>query len=177
MPYLGSLGITRSFSSLVALIVPVATIGGRLSGGWLGDRLGNKQVFSASLALMTVGTLIFGYVTIERMWLLAPFIITLSIGWGCGVTTRTALIRERFGRGSFGAIHGFLAGVMMLGAVTGAPLAGWIFDTWGNYQGAWLISGAITMAGTLVALAIPSSQGLFDNQINQETSVSKNDRL
>ncbi|MFC1896969.1 MFS transporter [Chloroflexota bacterium] len=159
MPYLGSLGFTRSLSSLVALIVPVATIGGRLGGGWLGDRLGNKQVFSTSLALMTIGTILFGYITTERMWLLVPFIITLSLGWGCGVTARTALIREYFGRGSFGAIHGFLSGIMMLGAVTGAPLAGWIFDTWGTYQGAWISFGAITIMGTFFALAIPSSHG------------------
>jgi len=173
MPYLGSLGINRSFSSMVALIMSVATVGGRLSGGWLGERLGNKQVFTVSLALMTAGTLLFAYITVERMWLLVPFIITLSIGWGCGVTTRTALIREHFGRGSFGAIHGFLAGIMMVGAVTGAPLAGWIFDTWGTYRGAWLGSGVVTMVGTLLALTIPSSRGIVhqsEQRIDQQVT-------
>jgi len=158
MPYLSSIGIARSLSSLVALIVPVATIGGRLSGGWLGDRLGNRQIFAVSLALMTVGTLLFGYITTERMWLLAPFILTMSLGWGCSVTTRTALIREHFGRDSFGTIHGFLSGIMMSGSVAGAPLAGWIFDTWGSYQGAWLSFSVLTLVGTMLALTIPSSR-------------------
>jgi len=157
MPYLGNLGITRSLSSLVALIVPITSIGGRLGSAWLCDKWGNKQVFTASYALLTMGLLLFGYISSERMWLLVPFIITLSFGWGISVTTRISLLREYFGMGSFGTILGFVSGIMMLGNITGAPVAGWVFDTWGTYQGAWLSFGVLTIVGVLLALSIPSS--------------------
>ncbi len=155
MPYLSSLGIARSVSSLVALVLPVTSICGRLGSGWLVERLGSRQVFAASFAFMTAGILFFGYITTGRIWLLVPFIITLSLGWGCSVTTRITLLREYYGRASFGTILGFTSGIMMLGNVAGAPLAGWVFDTWGSYQGAWLSYSAITLLGAVLVFTIP----------------------
>ncbi|MFC2012125.1 MFS transporter [Chloroflexota bacterium] len=156
MPYLSSLNIARSISSIVASMLPVASIVGRLGSGWLGDRFGKKQVFTISFVLMTIGVVIFGLVTAEMMWLIVPFIIALSLGWGGSVTTRITLLREYFGRGSFGTIFGFTSGIMMLGFVTGAPLAGLVFDTWGSYQGAWFGFGALTLAGAVLVFTIPS---------------------
>jgi sugar phosphate permease len=156
MPYLSSLGIARSVSSLVALVLPVASIGGRLGSGWLSDRLGRRHVFAASFVLMTAGLLLFGLVVTERMWLMVPFVITFSLGWGFSVTSRISVLREYFGRGSFGAILGFTSGIMMIGNVAGAPLAGWIYDTWGSYQGAWLGFSALTLVGTFLVLTTPS---------------------
>jgi len=40
--------------------------------------------------------------------------------------------------------------------VTGAPLAGWVFDTWGSYQGVWLGYGALTLVGAILAFTTPS---------------------
>ena len=156
MPFLSSLGITRSISSLVALVLPVASIGGRLSSGWLSDRFGSIKIFTVSFLSMTIGLLLFGYVTYETMWLLVLFIITFSLGWGCTVTIRISLIREYFGRGNFGTILGFVMGMMMLGSITGAPIAGWIFDTLGSYKAAWLGFCAFTIAGAVLTLTIPS---------------------
>ena len=156
MPYLSSLGIARYTSSLVALVLPVASVVGRLSSGWLSDRFGSRQVYFAGFTSMTAGLLLFGYLTTREMWLLVPFIITFSLGWGCCVTTRFSLLREYFGRGSFGAIIGFTSGIMMLGNIAGTPLAGWVFDTWGTYQWAWLGYGALTLAGAVLVFTSPS---------------------
>jgi MFS family permease len=157
MPYLSSLHIARSTSSVIAFILPVVSIGGRLSSGWLGIRYGSRRVFAASFISMTAGTLILGYVTAEMMWLLVPFVITFSLGWGCSVTSRLSLLRESFGRGNFGKILGFISGMMMLGNVAGAPLAGWVYDTWDSYQGAWLSYGAITLVASFLVFTIPSA--------------------
>ncbi|MFC1933598.1 MFS transporter [Chloroflexota bacterium] len=157
MPYLGSLGITRYISSMAALVLLLATIGGRISGGWLADRFGNRQVCAAGFALMTAGILFFAYVTTGRMWLLVPFIISFSFGWGCSGTAKIALQREYFGRGSFGTILGFISGITMLGNMAGTPLAGWVFDTWGTYQGAWLSYSVIILAGATLIFTLPSS--------------------
>jgi len=157
MPYLSSLDISRSTSSVVAFILPAVSVVGRLSSGWLGVRYGSRRVFAASFFLMTAGILIFGYITSGMMWLLVPFVITFSLGWGCSVTSRLGLLRESFGRVSFGKILGFISGMMMLGNVTGAPLAGWVYDTWGSYQGAWFGYSAITLLASLLVFTIPSA--------------------
>ncbi|MEK7354087.1 MAG: MFS transporter, partial [Chloroflexota bacterium] len=137
MPYLSSVDINRSVSGLVALVLPLASIGGRLSSGWLADKFGSRAVFAASFYSMMAGLFLFGYAGAGRMWLLVPFIITFSLGWGASVTSRITLLRKYFGRNNVGKVLGFNSGIMMLGNVTGAPLAGWVYDTWGSYQGAW----------------------------------------
>jgi sugar phosphate permease len=53
MPYLSSVGIVRSVYSLIALLLPVSTVIGRLGSGWLSDKLGGRKVFVTSFALMT----------------------------------------------------------------------------------------------------------------------------
>ncbi|MBN2074822.1 MAG: MFS transporter [Dehalococcoidales bacterium] len=156
MPYLSSLGVERSTGSFIAMILPVASIVGRLNGGWLGDRYGRKKVFTTSFFLMTIGVFIYGCLDYDRLWLLVPFILALSLGWGGSVTTRLTLLREYFGRRSFGTIMGFMSGVMMIGHISGAPLAGWIYDTWGTYRGAWLAYGAVTLLGAFLVFTLPA---------------------
>ena len=156
MPYLSSLGVERPTASFIAMILPVASIVGRLNGGWLGDRYGRKKVFTTSFFLMTIGVFIYGCLDYNRLWLLIPFILALSLGWGGSVTTRLTLLREYFGRRSFGTIMGFMSGVMMVGHITGAPLAGWIYDTWGTYRGAWLAYGAVTLLGAFLVFTLPA---------------------
>lgn len=173
MPYLSSLDIARSTSSIVALVLPVASVIGRLGSGWVSDRFGRKQVFTASFILLTVGVFLFGFVDFERMWLLVPFVITLSLGWGGSVTTRITLLREHFGRGSFGTIFGFTSGVMMIGHITGAPLAGWIFDTWKSYRAAWLGYGAFTLIGAFLVLTIPSISIISQTSDQLETKQTR----
>ena len=157
MPYLSSLGIDRTTSSIIALIIPLTSVAGRLGGGWLAMRYGSRLIFSAGFILMAIGILIFAYISNQIMWLIIPFVITFSIGWGCSVTSRLSLIRESFGRSNFGKIMGFVSGIMMIGHVTGAPLAGWVYDTWDSYQGAWLVYSAIALLATLLVYTIPSS--------------------
>jgi len=128
-----------------------------LYGSHIGSmNLLNWRDFAASFISMTIGMLIFGYISADMTWLILLFVITFSIGWGLSVTSRLSLMRESFGRSNFGKIMGFISGMMMLGHITGAPLAGWVYDTWGSYQGAWLSYSAITLLASLLVFTIPS---------------------
>ncbi len=155
MPFLSSIGIIRSTASLVALALPVVSIGGRLGVGLIRNRLDERRVYAAAFALMTIGMLSFGYVAGGATWLLLLFVIVFSFGWGGSVTTRMTLLRKYFGRGSFGTILGFASGVMMMGQISGAPLAGWVFDTWGSYQGIWFGLVPLALVGLVLALTTP----------------------
>jgi len=155
MPFLSSIGIIRSTASLVALALPVVSICGRLGVAWVRDRLDERRVYVVAFALMAIGMLCFGYVAGGVTWLLVPFVIIFSFGWGGSVTTRMTLLRKYFGRSSFGTILGFASGVMMVGHIAGAPLAGWVFDTWGSYQGIWFAFVSLTLVGLVLALTAP----------------------
>jgi MFS family permease len=158
MPYLTSVGIARESASLIASMLPVVSIGGRLSSGWLADKLGSRQVFASSFFLMMGGLFFFGNAGVLQMWLLAPFLVLFGFGWGASVTSRISLLRRYFGRGSFGKILGFISGIMMIGNVSGAPLAGLIYDTFGSYKGAWFSFAILTLAGAALVISLPSNK-------------------
>ncbi len=154
MPYLSSVGITRSVSGLVATAIQFMSIIGRLGLGWLGDRIDRRFIVAGALAMMGIGLFCFARVSSTNAWLLFPFIVLYSVGFGGGMVMRPALVREYFGRTHFGAIFGFLTGITMLGVVIGAPLAGWVYDNWSNYQGIWFAYSAITIVSIMLILTI-----------------------
>ncbi len=168
MPYLGSVGIDRSASSLVALFLPLSSIVGRLTSPTLTNKFGNRAVYTSSFILMTTGLLCFGNVNIGITWLLAPFIIAFSLGWGFSVISRITLLREHYGRESFGGVLGFNSTIMMIGNVCGAPIAGWVYDKYDSYHWAWIAFGIVTIGGMLLALTIPGSK----SRMNVNDSVT-----
>lgn len=155
MPYLGSVGVERSTASLVALFLPLSSIIGRLSCGTISSKTGSRAVYTTSFILMTVGLLCFSMVKSTSLWLVVPFILVFSLGWGFSVISRITLLRDHYGRASFGAVIGFNSTIMMVGNVSGAPIAGWSYDHFGSYQGAWIAFGLVTLGGMLLALTTP----------------------
>ncbi|MFH1648101.1 MAG: MFS transporter [Chloroflexota bacterium] len=158
MPFLSSIGMVRSVAAVFTLIVAVASIGGRLGLGWLGDVWDSQRVCAISFGLMTAGLLIFGFTSQPIFWLIIPIVLTYSLGWGGSVTLRMALMRKYYGRHNFGVILGLISGIMMLGNISGAPIAGWVYDTWGSYQLAWLGLAAVALLGSILILTLPQPE-------------------
>lgn len=159
MPYLSSIQITRSNATLVASGIPLLSIAGRLGFGWLGDTFDKRRVAAAAFVLMSFGLLSFAYADDTRVWLLVPFLILFGPGYGGIISMRAALLREYFGRGEFGAIHGLVVAIMMPGSIAGAPLAGWVFDSWGSYHPIWLVFAGFMVTGMSLMLTMRSHRG------------------
>jgi MFS family permease len=150
MPYLSTIGVARSISSAVATFMPLMSIAGRLGFGWLSDRMARKYVAGITFAMVCLGLLSFGY-TMFGAWLLIPFLLLFGIGYGGSNVMRMALTREYFGSTRFGTVFGLMIGISMLGNMIGPPLAGWVYDYFGNYQGIWL---ALATAALLSVVAV-----------------------
>ncbi len=128
MPYLSSVGIPRSLSGMVAAALPVVSIFGRLSFGWFGDVYDKRYGLAVTLCLIGVGLMAFSFV--QQGWLMFVFIISFSLGWGGSAVLSRTILREYFGRESFGKIVGITMGVGSIGGIIGPVLAGWTFDTY-----------------------------------------------
>ncbi|MBN1255911.1 MAG: MFS transporter [Deltaproteobacteria bacterium] len=150
MPYLSTIGIERSTSKFIAAALPMMTIIGRVGFGWLGDRIDKKTVATLAFALTAFGLFIFGLLSTDRAWLIGVFIIFYAIGWGGGVPILNGLLKEYFGRERLSTLAGLTSGVMMLGMIAGAPLAGWVFDTWGRYQPTWFSLAGLASITTIL---------------------------
>jgi len=156
MPYLSSIGITRSIAGLIASAIPLISISGRLGFGWAGDKFEKRRITTVAFTMVSLGMLCFGCVSTGGTWLLVPFIIIFGIGYGGMNTLRVTLVREYFGRSSFGTIHGISMGIMMLGNLAGPPLAGWVFDTWADYQPIWIGFTCLAIVALIIVATMPS---------------------
>ena len=165
MPYLSTIGIERSMASLIASALPILTILGRIGFGWLGDYIDKRAVLVFSFAFTSIGVFIFGFVTVDRWWVVMAFIIVFGIGWGGAVPMITGLMKAYFGRERLGTIVGMAGSIMMVGMIVGAPLAGWIFDTWGRYQPAWFL-----LAGVVGLSAVVFYASLKNTSIHEVTA-------
>jgi MFS family permease len=159
MPYLSSIDITRSTSSLIATAIPLVSIVGRLALGWLGDRFSRRLVTAFAFGVMGLGSLCFGYAAITGTWLLVPFLVLFGVGYGGCNALRPSLVRDYFGRANFGTIFGMVMGVNMLGSIMGPPVAGWAYDNWGSYQGIWFVFASLPVISLISILTMPPTSG------------------
>ena len=156
MPYLSSIGLTRSFSSLVASAIPATSIVGRLSFGWLGDKFDKRRVTALGFVLAGLGLLSLGYATTAGAWMLVPSIVLLGLGYGGPIPMMPALLREYFGRVRLATVLGLVMGVAALGGMVGPLLAGLAFDRLGSYQVAWFGFAGLVIAGMISLITTPS---------------------
>jgi MFS family permease len=77
----------------------------------------------------------------------------MGVGYGGVTALRPALIRQYFGRGRFGSVFGLVVGINAAGGIIGPPLAGWSYDTWGDYRVVWLAFSALSLAAAGLVLA------------------------
>ncbi len=152
MPYLSSLAISRSTGGLIAGAIPIFSIIGRFGFGWLGDATDKRYALALSLCLMSIGLLVFYYVQV--IWVSCVFLLLFSPGYGGGMVLRGAILREYFGRESFGKILGIIMGCAAVGGIIGPTLAGWVFDILRSYQPIWFIFCGLTGLTALLTLRI-----------------------
>ena len=152
MPYLGSMGMSRPTAGLVAAAIPLFSIIGRFGFGWLGDVFDKRYVIAVTFGFMGMGMLAFSHM--QATWAIYLFLFLFSPGFGGGSVLRGAILREYFGRDSFGKMIGILMGFASIGGIIGPTLAGWVFDTLGSYDFIWLVFAGCMSLGIILALRI-----------------------
>ncbi|MBT9149042.1 MAG: MFS transporter [Dehalococcoidia bacterium] len=164
MPYLRSVDLAPGSIVLVATLIPLLSIIGRLTFGWLGDVFPKRHVLSLTTGLQAIGLLAFYYA--PALWALIIFLVTFGSGYGGAIALRPAIQREYFGRNAFGSIQGWSMAVMTIGSIIGPAFAGWVFDIRGSFQLAWLIFAIMT------AVAIPLIMAIELPQNDRQSSSS-----
>lgn len=157
MPYLSSIGISRSSSAFVTTAIPLISIIGRLGFGWLSDVFDKRYVLAVAYFLLGIGTLVLSY--IHLTWLIFPFLILFSPAFGGILSLRGAIVREYFGRASFGRVIGLLLGLAALGGVVGPSAAGWTFDNLGGYRPIWFSFAGTTLIALILILRLEAPPG------------------
>lgn len=157
MPHLQAMGIERGAAGMIAASIPLVSIPGRFCFGWLSDRREKRFVMSVSFVIMCLGAALFSVA--GTLPVLMVFTILFSTGLGGSMVLRGAILREYFGRESFGKLIGIVLGSASLGGVLGPTAAGWVFDTFHTYRPMWLAVCGVTLLAAFASLKVRPLRG------------------
>jgi len=149
MPYLSTMGFSRTVAGFVTAGISFFSIAGRFGFGWLGDMVQKKYIMAIAYGLMGLGMRSLGFVDIKGF--IYAFLFLFSNGFGGLAVLRSAILREYYGRNFFGKLMGIMMGCGAVGGIVGPTAAGWVFDRMGTYHFVWLtLSMFIGMAVFLI---------------------------
>ena len=89
MPYLEHIGYSRQTASIVAMMIPVMSMAGRLGGGWVSDHISHRLMFILLVIGQIMGIVLFFYAGLS--FLLIPFAVLYGISYGGIVVLRQRL--------------------------------------------------------------------------------------
>ena len=167
MPYLESLGTESANAALAVTIFSIVGIGMRILYGFVADIFGVKYIYALSNAVTTVALVIFGFLDGNSFAAVALFGVIYGIGVSGAMVLRVPIVRRYFGIRNFGAIYGTLSVFTVIGGVTGAPIAGWVFDTSGSYFPIWFVFAGFTVLGIILLLMLPGTASGEDKPVSR----------
>jgi MFS family permease len=153
VPYATDLKLTAVVAASVLTIIGIVGGFGRISLGFISDRLGNKTTILYSFFIIGVAFLCLSFSS--TIWMLYVFAVIFGALCGVGLLL-ISIIAEYFGFKDLGAISGVVVFANNLGGAISPPLAGAIFDSSGSYQMAFLLCGLFgIISGALMVMLKP----------------------
>ena len=152
IPALTDIGQSEQLAATILTVTLIVAGFGRLIGGFLGDILGRRNVLiiaylaqaSAVVILAFTSTLVHAF----------AFAIVFGVAFGARGTLITVLRGDVFGRENFSRLAGLMDPISSVSVIVSPILAGWVYDTWGSYQAAFVILAAVNALGALFVLGI-----------------------
>ena len=157
VPHAIDIGILPIIAASVTSVIAGISAIGRLSMGFISDKIGSRLVLIACFALATLALLWLLFA--KEIWMLYIFAVIFGLAYGGIVVLETVISAELFGLSSLGTILGGLMLFTTVGIALGPPLAGAIFDVTGSYSLAFLISVIISALAVILSLILLKAKG------------------
>ena len=153
MPMLSESGMDRQSAAAIVGVVGIAALAGRITTGSLLDRFHGPFV---GAGVSCFPALAFGLLLVFDGGYQQAILIAVLLGVTSGAEVEMAAYFSSrfFGKANFGALFGFIIGLVTLGAGVGPMIAGIAFDTFGTYEPALLaaIPLCLMSAGLILSL-------------------------
>ncbi len=158
VPHAIDLGISPVEAAAILSVIGFASIPGRILMGPLSDRIGRKPTGMASALLMMAAMIWLMQST--SLWTLYIFGVIFGIAFGGLSPTVTATVSDSFGTRYVASIMGILEIGWVIGAAAGPALAGYIFDTTGEYFLAFILMAvaAFILAILILFIKVPKTK-------------------
>ncbi len=132
IPRLTDYGFSLVQASLVMSVCAGLGVAGKLSFGWLSDRMSVRRVMAVIIVAQFLGQ----YLIFTSTDYVMICVGAALFGYGVGgvVPMHGAVVGKTFGRERFGAVLGLMRPAMFPIQILGVPFAGWVFDVTGSYD-------------------------------------------
>ena len=155
VPFAMDMGFEPMVAANALGLVGLCAIGGSLTTGLLGDRLGRKNVLAAVYLLRGLSFAALLHAHHDPLALYVGALL-LGVSWTSTGPLTSAITADRCGLSNLGKIYGTMYMVMPIGSAVGAALAGQLHDLTGGYA---LTLGLSTAAGLVAAVVVSGVRG------------------
>lgn len=141
-------GVAPAAAATALGAVSLVSLAGRLSTGWLSDRIGRAPTLTITYASAALGIACLAGLSVgdSPAWLVL-FVVFYGLAQGSSGIVASARAVDVFAGASFGRIYGLLGLAVGPGEALGAWIGGRIFDAAGSYLPAFGVSIAALVAG------------------------------
>lgn len=133
IPLLVEKGADRATAAMIAGMIGVGSITGRLTCGFLMDRT-RGQIVAAIFFVLPAFSSIFLLSYDGNVVLGCAIAFTQGLALGAEIDVMTYLVSRYFGLRNYGTLIGTIVGFLVVGNGAGPTIAGWVFDLTGSYQ-------------------------------------------
>ena len=142
-----SLGYSLAAAAGVQSALTLVFMFGTLAGGWIGDHSSKRFMAFCCMGMHAVGMVILAHASNGLM--VAAFVVIHGSAWGMRGPQMAALRADYFGRKSFGQIMGISNMIVILGAVAGPLIAGFMYDAMGDYRAGFDVLAVLAGCGSV----------------------------
>ena len=141
---------SETSAQAVLTLVTITSIVGQVGGGYIGDRYNKARLAALCMLMHAAAMLMLAFAT-SGVFIVAAALLH-GLAWGTRGPLMMAIRADFYGRRQFGQIAGYSNILVMLGPLIGPSLAGWMFDQYGDYTGAFLAVAVVVALGALLFL-------------------------
>ena len=154
VPHLENEGVSKTAAAAALSLFAVFGMCGKVSFGWMTERLPSRYVMAASIACQVTGLwVLLAAGSASWFWAAVPM---FGLGFGALGAIMPLLVQETFGLRAFGTIFGLVNFATLGSALAGPLFVGASFEETGSYYFAFMVlSVAFVVAAATVAFARP----------------------
>lgn len=154
VPHLENEGVSKAQAAAALSLFALFGMGGKVSFGWMTERLPARYVTGASLACQVTGLwILLAAGSASWFWFAVPI---FGLGFGSLGALMPLLVQETFGLRAYGTIFGLVNFATLGSGLVGPLFVGLTFEATGSYRLAFMsLSFAFVAAAAIVAFARP----------------------
>ncbi|MDW7651466.1 MAG: MFS transporter [Bacillota bacterium] len=152
--------------ALGAMLVNIGNVTGRFSGGWFSQRFHVRRVLAIVMAFASVVLAALAF--FPAVWLALVVLMFIGFVYGSNASTYPISVTIYYCRTHMAKIFGILMTAWGTAGLTAPWIAGFVFDSTGQYKYAILVAAGAAFLGSIISLTLPD-QDLW--QIPDESTV------